>query len=209
MRHSACGPSRRIFIRTRRTGLTATQAQIHRTSGRETAPLRDTQFGPPGTADAPTIRQLIDRCKPLDVNSTYAYLLLCHHFADTCVVARRHGDITGFVSAYRPPRSPETLFIWQVAVHPEARGESLGNHMIANLLRRETLNGIRQIETTVSPSNLASRGMFERLAKHLDVELREQELFDETAFGDEAHETEVLFKLGPLLKGKNEGVKDI
>jgi L-2,4-diaminobutyric acid acetyltransferase len=165
------------------------------------------QFGFPGTGDAPGIRQLIDRCKPLDVNSTYAYLLLCHHFADTCVVARRNGKIAGFVSAYRPPRSPETLFIWQVAVHPDARGQGLGERMITSLLKRDQMKGIRQIETTVSPSNRASRGMFAGLARRMGIDLREQVLFDEAAFGNETHETESLLKLGPITRGQNEGEK--
>ena len=42
----------------------------------------------PQVAHGPAIHRLVAACKPLDLNSRYAYLLLCEHFARTCVIAR-------------------------------------------------------------------------------------------------------------------------
>lgn len=156
------------------------------------------RFDSPDIRDAANIRRLIERCKPLDVNSTYAYLLLCHHFADTSVVARRDSKIIGFVSAYIPPRSPTTVFVWQVAVHPDARGSGLGRRLLEHLLKREALERTEILETTISPTNRASRAMFIGLAKAIGVGYGEHMLFDEELFGCEAHEPEVLLKLGPM-----------
>ena len=155
-------------------------------------------FSRPGVDDAAGIRSLVELCKPLDLNSTYAYLLLCHHFGATCVVARSRGRIVGFVSAYRPPADPQVLFIWQVAVDPRARGTGLGADMIQQLLARADLKNIRYLETTVSPSNHASRRMFQRIAHRMDVSLQEQVLFGRNCFGGDDHEDEVLFRIGPI-----------
>ncbi|MDD2638675.1 MAG: hypothetical protein PHO60_06890, partial [Methanothrix sp.] len=47
----------------------------------------------PEVSDGAKIFNLVEICKPLDLNSVYSYLLLCHHFADTCVVAELDGEI--------------------------------------------------------------------------------------------------------------------
>ena len=154
----------------------------------------------PVAADAAQVHKLISACKPLDLNSTYAYLLLCHHFSDTCVVGRAGKDIVGFVSGYRLPARPGTFFVWQVAVHPEMRGARLGIQMLQHLMARESVAAVRSIETTVSPSNAASRRMFQRFAASVGAPLEEQMLFDRSAFGGEEHEEEVLLKIGPFAR---------
>ncbi|UCD69028.1 MAG: diaminobutyrate acetyltransferase [Betaproteobacteria bacterium] len=155
----------------------------------------------PVPADAAQIHELISRCRPLDVNSTYAYLLLCHHHADTCVVARSGNHLVGFISGYVLPRDPDTLFVWQVAVHPEARGARLGARMLEHLMKRESAKTVHFMETTVSPSNAASRRMFQRFACLLRAAVEQEMLFDRDAFGQQDHEEEVLLKIGPFDTG--------
>ena len=159
-------------------------------------------FTVPTAADAAEVHNLVSVCKPLDLNSTYAYLLLCHHYAHTCVIARMGEGAVGFVSAYTLPRDPQTFFVWQVAVHPGARGARLGSRMLQHLLKRESLTETRFLETTVSPTNGASRRMFQRLADSLAAPINEQTLFDRAAFGDEDHEEEVLLTIGPFDTAK-------
>src|SRR3546814_20772399 len=62
----------------------------------------------------------------LDTNSLYCNLLQCTHFAETCVLAERDGEISGWISGYRLVHDPEAMFVWQVAVHERARGRGLG-----------------------------------------------------------------------------------
>jgi L-2,4-diaminobutyric acid acetyltransferase len=172
-----------------------------RTSGqRGSAAVID--FGVPSAMDAPEVHALISRCKPLDLNSTYAYLLLCHHFANTCVTARSGGELVGFISGYILPDDSRTFFVWQVAVGPEARGARLGARMLQHLLARDEASSTRYLETTVSPSNFASRRMFQRFADLIDAPINEQMLFDRDAFGKEDHEEEVLLKIGPFETGR-------
>lgn len=152
----------------------------------------------PHKADAAAIHSLIEQCPPLDLNSIYTYLLLSEHFPQTCVIAEGAQGPDGFISAYIPPTKPDVLFIWQVAVHERARGQSLGRRMLLDLLGRLHLAHIRYIETTVGPDNAASRGMFAGLARKLSADVSESALFERHLFGKTGHDDERLIRIGPL-----------
>jgi L-2,4-diaminobutyric acid acetyltransferase len=153
----------------------------------------------PQLADGAAIHRLISECPPLDLNSVYAYLLLCEHFRDTCVVAESAGgSIDGFVSAYVPPASPNLLFVWQVAVHSHARGHKLARGMLHHLLCRPGLAHVRHLETTVGPDNHASRRTFTCLAADLGAHAAEQPFFGKQLFGHADHDDEMLLKIGPF-----------
>jgi L-2,4-diaminobutyric acid acetyltransferase len=125
-------------------------------------------------------------------------LLLCTHFADTCVVAEDGDELVGFVSAYRPPTDPDVLFVWQVAVRSTARGKGLAKTMIRTLLERDACQSVTFLEATVTPSNVASQTLFRSLAKEHRARCIETCWFPPAAFGTGEHEPEVLFRLGPL-----------
>ncbi|ARP87217.1 diaminobutyrate acetyltransferase [Bordetella genomosp. 9] len=153
----------------------------------------------PRLADGAAVHRLVGECPPLDLNSTYAYLLLCEHFRDTCVVAESAGgSIDGFVSAYVPPGRPDCVFVWQVAVHGRARGQRLARHMLHELLRRPVLAGVRNLETTVGPDNRASRQTFIGLAADLGAHIAEQPFFGKQLFGHADHDDEMLLRIGPF-----------
>src|SRR5690606_19985630 len=120
------------------------------------------------------------------------------HFRTSCVLAGTDDALLGFVSGYVPPDRPDTLFVWQVAVHEQARGQSLGRRMIEHLLQRPGLAHIQYIETTVGPDNRASRAMFGSLARNLLAPINEQPLFERHMFGVHAHEDEPLLRIGPF-----------
>ncbi len=109
----------------------------------------------PVAEDGPAVSGLVGVCPPLDENSRYCNLLQCTDFSDTCIVAERAGELVGWVSGYRLPAEPETLFVWQVAVHPDARGESLGKRMLLTLLQRLSKSGVSALRTTVTKANQA------------------------------------------------------
>lgn len=166
------------------------------------APHRDSlgelEFRLPLVDDGPDIHALVADCPPLDLNACYAYLLLAQHFSRTCIVAASPQQLLGFISGYVPPQQPDTLFIWQVAVHEHARGLGLARRMLGDLLSRPWLGDIRYLETTVGPSNQASRALFARIARDLDADLTEHPLFARRHFGAQAHEDEPLLRIGPF-----------
>ncbi len=159
----------------------------------------------PTPEDGAAIWELVRRCKPLDENSCYAYLILCEHFSGTCVVAEKDGDIIGFVSAYIPPRKSDVVFVWQVAVDQRARGMGLAGAMLEEATGRPACTGVRYMETTVSPGNVASETLFRKFAKRRGAACDEETLFTRSHFGSAAHEDEVLFRIGPLSANEQSG----
>jgi len=156
-----------------------------------------TAFREPTVEDGPSIYDLVNRCKPLDVNSRYLYLLQCSHFANTCAVAESDGSVQAFISAYVLPDQPETLFVWQVAVDASLRGQGVAGRLLGHLLERPHLDGIHYVEATVNPSNNASRNLFASLARKHGCAMNESMLFEEKLLGD-GHEAEILLRVGSI-----------
>ncbi len=153
---------------------------------------------PPGTDDGWGIYELIKACPPLDVNSAYAYLLLATQFRDRCAVATlADGEIVGFVSGYVKTNASDTFFLWQVAVGEKARGTGLARKLVETVLRREHQAEVRHLETTITPDNEASWGLFRRLAQRWQAPLNSREYFSEEQLGGE-HDPENLVRIGPF-----------
>lgn len=156
------------------------------------------QLRMPELADGKPVHQLIGRCPPLDLNSSYNYFLLCSHFRQTCVVAEHNNTLVGFLSAYRLPEAPHTLFVWQIAVDASMRGSGLAGRMLAELLQRPACHQVNYLETTIAPDNLPSRRVFERLAETHGVALQEEAFLEAHHFGSETHDEERLIRIGPF-----------
>lgn len=153
----------------------------------------------PRVTDGAAVHRLIGRCPPLDLNSSYAYLLLCRHFASTSVAAEHDdGRLVGYVSGYLKPEEPDVLFIWQVAVDRSARGLGLGGAMLRWVLDSERGRGARFLETTIGPTNEASWRLFRGLARELGAAFSTRQYFESPLFGEEQHEQEDLMRIGPF-----------
>jgi len=163
----------------------------------KTAPLPIELLQP--TADlGAAVHKLISECPPLDTNSMYCNLLQSSHFAETAVAAVLDNEVVGFISGYRIPQRPETLFVWQVAVGEKARGQGLAGRMLKAILAREPNRDIKRIETTITPDNKASWALFESLARKLDTEISSSIMFDRHQHFADQHDTEMLVKVGPF-----------
>lgn len=135
----------------------------------------------------------------LDLNSPYAYVLAGEHFADTSVVAvDEHGRLVGFVTAYCPPSEPDAVFVWQVAVDPSQRGTGIGRRLLHEVVDRAAPRGARALTATVTPSNDASRRLFQAVARDRGADYEEQPLFDASLFPGEGHEPEHRIRIGPV-----------
>ena len=166
-----------------------------------------TQLRPPRLADAPLIWELVRDSGVLDLNSCYTYLLLCRDFAETCIVTENDQGLAGFITAYRPPTQSESLFVWQVGVAEHARRQGLATRMLKSLLSSAGCRDVQFLEATVSPSNVASRRMFETLARELEVPIHWTDGFLPEHFGSQQeHEAESLMRIGPLERIKDGNV---
>jgi L-2,4-diaminobutyric acid acetyltransferase len=157
------------------------------------APRRaDVRLRKPRVEDGADVWALISACKPLDQNSMYFNLIQCDHFADTCIIAEREGQIVGWISGHIPPDKPDALFVWQVAVSPAARGLGLAGRMLRSLFDRPALADVTRIETTITRDNKPSRALFRAFARKRGGSLTHAPHFERGAHFDGNHATEYL-----------------
>jgi L-2,4-diaminobutyric acid acetyltransferase len=154
-------------------------------------------IGRPEVSDGVGCWRLAAATGVLDVNSRYAYLLWCRDFAATSVVARRAGDLLGFVTGFRRPEEPSTLVVWQVAVDAAARGKGVAAAMLDTLF--DQVPGVDHLEATVTPDNTGSITLFSRFAERRGAPVHRSELFSAELLGD-GHEPEILFRIGPVRR---------
>lgn len=152
-------------------------------------------FRKPSKSDGAAVLELIQACHPLDENSLYFYLVQCDQFRDTCVLAERDGKVVGWVSAHIPPNEPDTVFVWQVAVSPEARGEGLGLRMLQDLVKRPDCIGTRQLCTTITPDNEASWALFRKFADRAGADVDDEPHYLEDDHFAGEHDTEHMVTL--------------
>lgn len=149
----------------------------------------------PRPTDGPSMWTLAGECA-LDVNSPYAYALWGEYFSETSVVAVDESDrVVGFLTGFRVPASPETIFVWQVAVAADHRRKGLARRMLDEVVEQ---SGATCVEATVTPSNVASAHLFRSLGARHGSRAVETPLFTPDVLAD-GHEPEVRFRvpLGP------------
>jgi L-2,4-diaminobutyric acid acetyltransferase len=166
-----------------------------------------TRIRAPERGDGSTVWRLARDSGALELNSAYAYLLWCDRFADSSALAEVDGQPAGFVCGFRPPRQPDTLFVWQVAVHEDRRGMGLAGRMIAWILGRDP--ALRFLEATVAPSNTASQRLFRSIARSLGCPCDESPHFRPEEFPEGNHEAEHLFRIGPIRPTSSEHGQEI
>jgi len=154
----------------------------------------------PTPEDGVAVNELVEQCKPLDENSIYCNLLQCSHFSETSALAELNGEVAGFVSGYVVPEEDHSLFVWQVAVAPQARGLKLAKRMVFDILRRPSAKGIKRIKTTITPDNKASHGVFNSIARDLGADIDRDVLFDKEDHFDGQQKTEMLWDIGPFKR---------
>lgn len=163
-------------------------------------------FCVPEAEDGYLVHQLVADSPPLDTNSLYCNLLQCSHFARTSICAKRGEELLGFISGYRIPDRPDTLFVWQVVVSASGRGKGLGTRMLMNLIARLDSPPVRYLETTITEPNKASWGLFEGLARRLETTGEKRAFFTREKHFRDLHDTEYLYRIGPfespVIKGE-------
>ena len=173
---------------------------IHSNKGSEHLPIPpiDIQIHHPSAEDGFSVNRLIAGSPPLDTNSVYCNLLQCSHFADTSVVAKADGKIFGFISGYRLPARPEVLFVWQVVVSDQARGQGLAVRMLQSQLDADACTGVRFMETTITEDNAASHALFQKFADKNGAMLEQSKFFDRKRHFNDQHDSEYLIRIGPF-----------
>lgn len=161
-------------------------------------PELEITFREPRPEDGAALWEVVREGGVLDENSSYAYIMLCDRFADTCVVAEHEGEILGFVTAFRPPRDPDVIFVWQIGVHSKARGQGLARRLLGYLVERDACVGVRYMETNITPDNVASQRLFRAFAREVGHARVEQRRGYGAGIFPNGHESEDLYRIGPF-----------
>lgn len=148
-------------------------------------------------ADGAQMWRFVQEAGVLELNPSYAYILLCQHFGDTCLVAELNGEMVGFVLAYVPPRQSDTVFVWQIGVSRKVRGRGVGLQLLRQLLACDGCRNVTYLEASVTPSNTASLNLFRAFARQSHVRCRKVPFFP-SEFFPEPHEPEHLYRMGPI-----------
>lgn len=156
------------------------------------------RFRHPLKSDGKAVAELIASCPPLDTNSLYCTLVQCAHFSRSCMLAERDGDVIGWVSGYRLPDDPQTLFVWQVAVSPAARGEGLGKALIDALLLAARAKSVRRLQATITESNRASWALFGAIARERGASFTHEEWLARGRELSSESESERLVTISPV-----------
>lgn len=136
--------------------------------------------------------------------------MMSHYYTDTCVVAKLDQELVGFITAFIPPKQPDTVFIWQIGVDPDHSGKGIGSQLLDQLLDQVKETDIQYVEATITPSNKASQALFEKLAKRHDTSCQVQTFFTLDLFPtQDQYEEELKFRIGPLKIKKQSGGKKI
>jgi len=147
--------------------------------------------------DGGALWELVKATGQLELNTSYCYLLMSKLFSQTCLVAEIDGQLAGFVMAFEPPEQPDTLFVWQVGVHPAYRGRGLATRLIRGLFEHNPTH--TYLEASVTPSNDASLALFRGYARKHKTECAESTFLPSHCF-PKNHEKELLLRVGPLTR---------
>lgn len=152
----------------------------------------------PRIDDGAVLHRIAADTKVLDVNTPYAYVLWCHDFADTSIVAEIDGAPRGFVTGYRKPSDPTVVMVWQVGVDAELRGQGIAAGMLHALFDAVGPD-VTSMQTTISPDNEASQRLFTSVANARGLHISATALFASSDFvvgaASHDHQPEDLYTL--------------
>jgi L-2,4-diaminobutyric acid acetyltransferase len=172
------------------------KAAAARNSKMHSASPKDLSIRKVKVEDIPEVYKLLTANRPyVGLNSRYTYFLLARDFSDTCLVALDENRVVAFSSGYVPPSRSDTFFNWEIVVDEKYRGNGLQKKLLLEQLR---ITKARYFEGTVNPSNNVSEKNYLAIAQMLGAECQRSVLFSEEDFGDDGHEAEVLFRIGPI-----------
>lgn len=168
-----------------------------------TANTSGLKFSNPNDEDGAKIWELVKQSGVLDLNSAYSYFMMVKFFKKTCLVAKHGDQIAGFVTALVLPEKPDTIFVWQIGVAQEFRGQGIGTKLLKALLESEGCKNTKFIEATISPSNQASQSLFIGMSQKLGTRYSISDCFPEQWFPEGNHEKEQTYRIGPIKYGGN------
>jgi predicted GNAT superfamily acetyltransferase len=89
--------------------------------------------------------------------------LFFEHFADTCFVAERDGELVGFLVGFTSQSRPAEAYIHFVGVHPDERDRGLGRQLYECFFAAATARGCELVRAVTAPVNQGSVRFHQRM----------------------------------------------
>ncbi|SNC62163.1 L-2,4-diaminobutyric acid acetyltransferase [Kytococcus aerolatus] len=147
-------------------------------------------------ADGAAMWRIARDSRVLDLNTSYAYLIMARDFGEHSSVVEVDGEVVGFCMSYLRPADPSTLFVWQIAVDSSQRGKGLAGRLLEETVRA---TGATALESTVTADNDASNALFAGFAARSGATETITEFITPDHFpADDVHGAELLHRIEPL-----------
>ena len=91
----------------------------------------------------------------------------------------------------------EEMRVSSSSVAPAARRQGLAKRMLHEILKFPACRGVRYVQATITPDNVASHRTFRGFARDMSAECQRADFFTADLF-PEPHEAEELISIGPL-----------
>lgn len=131
----------------------------------------DVKLRPYIKEDGLNIFELVKKCPPLELNSRYFYTMIGWHFSQTSFVAEIARNPVGFIYGFASPMQENTLFIWQLAVLPEARRKGIGKSLLNLAYKMAKKMELRRLCCTIDSNNYGSRKLLKSFAQSYSIEI--------------------------------------
>jgi len=114
--------------------------------------------------DVDEIRKFVKHSKPLDLHTAFTYWTLFKYFGDTCFVLEKKGRIIGFISGLLSSNQPNTLYLWQIGIDPDYRGNRYAEILLKRVVEAARAKDCKGLQITIAPENRSSYRLFSRFA---------------------------------------------
>lgn len=118
--------------------------------------------------DLCSIRCIVDAIRDLDKHTTYTYWVARKMFPELFLVADIKEQVVGFTFGVQ---KNDCVFLWQVGVLENFRHHGIASRLIHEFINQAKQRGAVEMLVTISPSNRASKRVFESVAKDSNSEL--------------------------------------
>lgn len=102
--------------------------------------------------DSSVLHYLAKRCYPLDVHTNYTYWVIAKYYGECSYIIEYNGVPVGYIISVD---TPSVLFVWQIALLKEHRGNRLSAILIEAVVQcAKRLS--KNLELTIAPDNASS-----------------------------------------------------
>ncbi len=120
---------------------------------------------PMRTEDVAAVQAFVSTCPPLGVHTAFTYWVLSQYSSTFSFVAESDGRLCGLLTALATDRLDPGLYLWQLGVSEELRGQGVAGRLLSQLAQAMPPAGVTSFDVSISPENEASRRTFQGFAR--------------------------------------------